>query len=58
MVYYNHNGTLIYEAKDTLKIEVLTELISGNQDRIGDNYKPSGRLIYKNKKLDLRDTPV
>jgi hypothetical protein len=49
MIYYNHNDTLRYNTNDTTEITILTELISGRQDRIGDSCKPAGRLIFKSQ---------
>lgn len=49
MIYYNHNDTLIYKAKNALEIEALTELILGKNDTIVDSCKPSGQLAFKNK---------
>jgi hypothetical protein len=47
LLYYNQGDTLSYSANDTSEISILTELISGRQDVIGDSCKPAGQVIYK-----------
>ena len=49
LVYYNHNDTLRYNTKDTAEIVILTELISGRQDKIGYSCKPAGQIIFKSQ---------
>src|SRR5829696_1970293 len=53
MIYYNHSDTLRYNTKDTTEIKILTELISGRQDQIGDSCKPVGQLVFKSQGQEI-----
>lgn len=47
ILFFNQKNILTYNTKDSFEISILTDLISGRQDAVGNVCNPKGKIIYK-----------
>ena len=49
IIFYNNGDSLHFETKDVNGIKILTQLISGKKETIGDTCSAKGDLVYLSK---------
>lgn len=54
IVYYSKD-TFVYKTTDTSGINFFKELITSENEKLRDTCKPTGKLVFKNKGIEILD---